>query len=100
MRSTGLLPVRYSVLDQWKKICIERFPELADVNLEVGPEAMKMGYPGNRILFKKRCRGASDHRGGPGEGLYRRRHAGELFQRRGQAGDGSDAFAGGSCDVS
>lgn len=53
VRSTGLLPVRYSVLDQWKKICVERFPELADVNLDVGPEAMKMGYPGNRILFKK-----------------------------------------------
>ena len=52
-RTTGLLPIRTSVLDQWKKICIEKYPELADVNLDVGPAAMKMGYPGNRVLFKK-----------------------------------------------
>jgi ABC-type glycerol-3-phosphate transport system substrate-binding protein len=52
-RTTGLLPIRTSVLDQWKKICIEKYPELADVNLDAGPAAMKMGYPGNRVLFKK-----------------------------------------------
>lgn len=52
-RTTGLLPIRTSVLDQWKKICIEKYPELGDVNLDAGPAAMKMGYPGNRVLFKK-----------------------------------------------
>jgi multiple sugar transport system substrate-binding protein len=51
--STGLLPIRLSVLDKWKEICLQKFPELADVNLDVGPQAMKLGYPGNRVLFKK-----------------------------------------------
>jgi multiple sugar transport system substrate-binding protein len=53
VRSTGLLPVRFSVLSDWKKICIQAFPELESVNLDVGPKAMEMGYPGNRTLFKK-----------------------------------------------
>jgi multiple sugar transport system substrate-binding protein len=53
VNSTGLLPIRTSVLDKWKEICLQKFPELADVNLDVGPQAMKMGYPGNRVLFKK-----------------------------------------------
>jgi multiple sugar transport system substrate-binding protein len=53
VKSTGLLPVRFSVLNDWKKICIQAYPELEAVNLDVGPKAMEMGYPGNRILFKK-----------------------------------------------
>jgi ABC-type glycerol-3-phosphate transport system substrate-binding protein len=53
VKSTGLLPIRTSVLDKWKQICIQKFPELADANLDVGPQAMQQGYPGNRVLFKK-----------------------------------------------
>ena len=53
VKSTGLLPVRTSVLADWKKICIQAYPELEAVNLDVGPKAMEMGYPGNRMLFKK-----------------------------------------------
>jgi multiple sugar transport system substrate-binding protein len=53
VKVTGLLPVRVSVLNDWKKICIQAYPELEAVNLDVGPKAMEMGYPGNRILFKK-----------------------------------------------
>ncbi|HEV8636882.1 MAG TPA: hypothetical protein VG370_21905 [Chloroflexota bacterium] len=53
VKSTGLLPIRFSVLDNWKKICIEKFPELEAANLDIGKQAMEMGYPGNRILFKK-----------------------------------------------
>jgi multiple sugar transport system substrate-binding protein len=53
VRATGLLPVRFSVLADWKKICVQAFPELDAVNLDVGPKAMEMGYPGNRVLFKK-----------------------------------------------
>lgn len=50
---TGLLPVRFSALTEWKKICTDAYPELANVNLDVGPKAMEMGYPGNRQFFKK-----------------------------------------------
>ena len=52
VQSTGLLPVRNSVLDKWKQICIQTYPELANVNLDVGADAMKMGYPGNRNFYK------------------------------------------------
>lgn len=52
VKSTGLLPVRFSVLNDWKKICLQAYPELASVNLDVGPKAMEMGYPGNRHFFK------------------------------------------------
>lgn len=50
---TGLLPVRFSALAEWKKICTSAYPELDAVNLDVGPKAMEMGYPGNRQFFKK-----------------------------------------------
>ncbi|HEY3079465.1 MAG TPA: extracellular solute-binding protein, partial [Chloroflexota bacterium] len=53
VKSTGLLPIRFSVLDKWKKICIDMFPELEAANLDIGKQAMEMGYAGNRILFKK-----------------------------------------------
>lgn len=50
---SGLIPVRFSVLDKWKGIVIKAFPELETANVDVGVEAMKEGYPGNRVLFKK-----------------------------------------------
>jgi len=53
VQATGLLPIRTSVLDKWKKIVLDTYPELKDSNLDIGPEAMQMGYPGNRQLFKR-----------------------------------------------
>lgn len=53
VKTTGLLPIRFSVLNDWKKICIQTYPELESVNLDVGPKAMEMGYPGNRAFFKQ-----------------------------------------------
>jgi multiple sugar transport system substrate-binding protein len=50
---SGLIPVRHSVLAKWKGIVTKAFPELEGANVDVGVEAMKEGYPGNRILFKK-----------------------------------------------
>lgn len=52
VETTGLLPVRNSVLANWKTICIKQYPELEQVNLDVGAQAMQMGYPGNRNFFK------------------------------------------------
>jgi len=52
VETTGLLPVRTSVLANWKTICIKQYPELEQVNLDVGAQAMQMGYPGNRNFFK------------------------------------------------
>lgn len=52
VETTGLLPVRNSVLANWKQICIKQYPELEQVNLDVGAQAMQMGYPGNRNFFK------------------------------------------------
>jgi len=49
----GSLPVRNSVLADWKKIVVAAYPELDAVNLDIGPKAMEMGYPGNRQFFKK-----------------------------------------------
>jgi multiple sugar transport system substrate-binding protein len=49
----GSFPVRYSVLKDWKQIVIRNYPLLADANLDVGPEAMEMGYPQDRKFFKK-----------------------------------------------
>jgi multiple sugar transport system substrate-binding protein len=51
--SAGSFPVRYSVLKDWKQIVIKNYPSLADANLDVGPEAMEMGYPQDRKFFKK-----------------------------------------------
>jgi multiple sugar transport system substrate-binding protein len=53
VKSSGSLPIRFSVLDKWKKICIEKYPELEGANLDIGKQAMEMGYAGNRVLFKK-----------------------------------------------
>ena len=50
---TGYLPNRASVLSQWKKVVTDKYPQLADSGLDVGPQAMQEGYPGNRPLFKK-----------------------------------------------
>ena len=52
VETTGLLPVRNSVLANWKQICIKQYPELEQANLDIGPQAMQMGYPGNRNFFK------------------------------------------------
>lgn len=49
----GSLPVRHSILADWKKIVVKNFPRLAESNLDVGPEAMEMGYPQDRQFFKK-----------------------------------------------
>ena len=45
--------MRYSVLKDWKQIVIKNYPSLADANLDVGPEAMEMGYPQDRKFFKR-----------------------------------------------
>ncbi len=50
---SGLLPVRASALDGWKQTVLKAYPDLEAANIDVGPDAMKEGYPGNRILFKK-----------------------------------------------
>ncbi len=52
-QTTGYLPSRYSALDDWKKICVDKYPELAEANLDVGRQAMEQGYPSNAPLFKK-----------------------------------------------
>jgi multiple sugar transport system substrate-binding protein len=49
----GSLPVRTSVLKEWKQIVTRNYPMLADANLDAGPEAMEMGYPQDRRFFKK-----------------------------------------------
>jgi ABC-type glycerol-3-phosphate transport system substrate-binding protein len=51
--ASGNLPIRHSVLAKWKDICIKKYPELAEVNLDVAQQAMNIGYPGNRVLFKR-----------------------------------------------
>ncbi|HEY3109886.1 MAG TPA: extracellular solute-binding protein [Chloroflexota bacterium] len=53
VKASGSLPIRYSVLDKWKKICIDKYPELEAANLDIGKSIMEMGYAGNRVLFKK-----------------------------------------------
>ena len=50
---TGYLPCRYSLLDSWIQVCTDKYPELADANLEMARTAMDQGYPRNRALFKK-----------------------------------------------
>jgi multiple sugar transport system substrate-binding protein len=50
---TGYLPCRYSLLDTWIQVCTEKYPELAEANLEMARTAMDQGYPRNRALFKK-----------------------------------------------
>jgi len=52
-QATGSLPIRTSTLSKWKDICLTAYPELKDANLDVALEAMQMGYPGNRQLFKQ-----------------------------------------------
>ena len=50
---TTRFPARYSALQEWKRICIEQFPVLESANLDAAIEAMDMGYPGHREIFKK-----------------------------------------------
>ena len=49
----GSLPVRSSILKDWKSTVVKNYPMLADANLDIGPEAMEMGYPYDRPFFKK-----------------------------------------------
>jgi multiple sugar transport system substrate-binding protein len=53
--AAGSLPVRFSVLKEWKAIVTKNYPMLADTNLDVGLEAMEMGYPQDRQFFKKQA---------------------------------------------
>lgn len=50
---SGSLPIRFSTLAKWKEIVTTKYPELKDANIDIGPQAMNMGYAGNRVLFKK-----------------------------------------------
>jgi multiple sugar transport system substrate-binding protein len=52
VKATGLLPVRFSVLEKWEQINIDQAPELADVNLHWAVEALQEGYPSSRRVFK------------------------------------------------
>lgn len=52
VNSAGRVPVRFSVLKQWKDLNIKARPNLKDVNLDVAVEAMQMGYPSGREFFK------------------------------------------------
>ena len=50
---TGYFPSRTSAIADWKKVLTDKYPELADANLDVVPQAMDQGYPAERRLFKK-----------------------------------------------
>ena len=50
---TGYLPNCFSILQQWQQVCVDAYPTLAEVNLEVAMQAMEAGYPGNRPLYAK-----------------------------------------------
>jgi multiple sugar transport system substrate-binding protein len=52
VKRTGLLPVRFSVLEQWESINTNAAPELKDVGLRWAVEALEEGYPGARRTFK------------------------------------------------
>jgi multiple sugar transport system substrate-binding protein len=52
VKAAGRVPVRHSVLKQWKDIVPQTRPNLKDVNVNVAIEAMEMGYPSGREFFK------------------------------------------------
>jgi multiple sugar transport system substrate-binding protein len=52
-RAGSRLPARYSALGEWKRLIVEQYPEMAETNLEAWIQAMEMGYPGHRQLFKR-----------------------------------------------
>ncbi|MBC8077811.1 MAG: extracellular solute-binding protein, partial [Chloroflexales bacterium] len=52
VRATGLLPVRFSVLDKWEQINTSKSASLNDANLKWAVEALEEGYPGARRTFK------------------------------------------------
>ncbi len=58
-QTTGYLPSRFSAIEDWKKICVAKYPELADANLDMAVQAMQQGYPTNKPLFKKDAEAAS-----------------------------------------
>lgn len=52
VKATGLLPVRFSVLEKWEQINVAQAPDLKDANLKWALEALHDGYPGARRVFK------------------------------------------------
>jgi multiple sugar transport system substrate-binding protein len=52
VRMTGSLPARASVMETWKQVLAERYPALAEANLDVALQAMADGYPDNRPAFR------------------------------------------------
>jgi len=50
---TGYFPSRTSATAGWKKALTDKYPELADANLDVIPQSLNQGYPSERTLFKK-----------------------------------------------
>ncbi|HZR00998.1 MAG TPA: sugar ABC transporter substrate-binding protein [Chloroflexota bacterium] len=52
VKAAGRVPIRKSVLTQWKDLVPQARPNLKDVNLNVALEAMEQGYPSGREFFK------------------------------------------------
>lgn len=52
VKAAGRVPIRKSVLAQWKDEVPKARPNLKDVNLNVALEAMEQGYPSGREFFK------------------------------------------------
>jgi ABC-type glycerol-3-phosphate transport system substrate-binding protein len=52
VKGAGRVPVRHSILKQWKEIVPQTRPNLKDVNIDVAIEAMEQGYPSGREFFK------------------------------------------------
>ncbi len=50
---TGYFPSRTAATAGWKKALTDKYPELADANLDVIPQSLNQGYPSERTLFKK-----------------------------------------------
>ena len=50
---TGYFPSRIPAIADWKKTLTDKYPELANANIDVVPQALEQGYPAERKLFKK-----------------------------------------------
>jgi multiple sugar transport system substrate-binding protein len=50
---TGYFPSRTSAIAGWKQALTDKYPELAEANIDVIPQALQQGYPAERKLFKK-----------------------------------------------
>ena len=51
-KTTGYLPSRYSTSKTGRRSDRD-YPELANANIDLAPQAMKQGYPASKQLFKK-----------------------------------------------